>query len=211
MRSGRCIFKTSNHELHELQENVSASSLDLFLLDYQFDERHEIAISAPATIVFEKVLKLNFQRSLIIRTLFTLRSLPGFFTRNEQRASSLGLTIDALLKSGFILLAQTPNQEIVLGLVGRFWTACGDIQKIDAESFRNFNQSGFAKAVWNFSLHPISGGVILRTETRVKCLDEMSLQKFARYWRFVQPFSGWVRKEALRIIKSEAEKTKEAT
>lgn len=119
--------------------------------------------------------------------------------------------MDGLLKSGFILLAEIPNQEIMLGLVGRFWTASGDIQKMDAESFRQFNQTGFAKALWNFSLHAITGGVILRTETRIKCLDEQSRRKFARYWRIVRPFSGWVRMEALRIIKSEAEKVKEAT
>ena len=188
-----------------------AESLDFWLPEYGFCERHEIEISAPAPMVFEKVMKLDFRRSLIIRTLFGLRSLPGFFTRGNQRSSSLGLTRDALLKSGFILLAEIPNREIVLGLVGRFWTPCGDIQKMDAQSFRDFNQPGFAKAVWNFSLHPTTTGAILRTETRVKCLDEESRQKFVRYWKIVQPFSGWVRKEALKIIKLEAEKRKEAT
>ncbi len=185
--------------------------IDEFLLDYDYSERHEIEISAPVPTVFAKVLKLDFRRSLVIRILFALRSLPGLFTRREQSSPSLGLTMDALLKSGFILLAQILNQEIVLGLVGRFWTACGDIQKMDAESFHNFNQPGFAKALWNFSLHPEKTGVILRTETRIKCLDEQSHRKFARYWKIVQPFSGWVRKEALRIIKAETEKRKEAT
>lgn len=187
-----------------------ANYFEEFLLDYHFAERREIEIFATPERIFQQILKLDFRRSWVVRTLFALRSLPGIFNGRDPSRQSLGLTMEGLLRSGFILLAQTPNQEIVLGLVGRFWTACGDIQKLDAGNFRNFNQPGFAKAVWNFSLRQTADNVILRTETRVKCLDEMSRQKFARYWKLVRPFSGWVRNEALRIIKSEAEKTKEA-
>jgi hypothetical protein len=195
--------------LHEIHDNFGTAHLAVFLPHYDFDERHEIKISAQPPIVFDKVMKLDLRRSLLIRTLFALRSLPGVFQRGGGRQPSLGLTMDTLLKSGFVLLAKNPDKEIVLGLVGRFWSACGDLQKINAEAFQQFNQPGFAKAVWNFSLHATSSGTILRTETRVKCLDDQSRKQFARYWRIVKPFSGWVRKEALRIIKSEAEKMKE--
>ena len=187
------------------------NSIDEILPEYDFAEWHAITISAPAPIVFEKVLTLDLRRSLVIRTLFALRSLPGIFNGRDPSRQSLGLTMDALLKSGFILLAQLPNREIVLGLAGRFWTACGDIQEMEPDAFREFNQPGFAKAVWNFSLHPIPGGTNLRTETRVRCLDGLSRRKFARYWRIVRPFSGWVRMQALKVIKTSAEKAKEAT
>jgi hypothetical protein len=55
-------------------------------------------------------------------------------------------------RSGFVLLGETPEQELLLGLVGKFWTASGCIQRLNAAIFRNFATPGFAKAVWSFSL-----------------------------------------------------------
>ena len=49
------------------------------------------------------------------------------------------------------MLGETLNKEMVIGLVGRFWTIAGSLRKIDAESFKAFDKAGFAKAVWNFS------------------------------------------------------------
>jgi hypothetical protein len=71
---------------------------------------------------------------------------------------------------------------------------------------RNFATPGYAKAAWNFLLSPqADGGTRLVTETRVYCLDNASRRLFRRYWFFIKPFSGWIRKEALRAIKRKAE------
>jgi hypothetical protein len=84
------------------------------------------------------------------------------------------------------------------------------MQNINAENFREFDTTGFAKAAWNFALTETGKGeIFLRTETRVKCLDEESLASFRFYWRFVQPFSGLIRREMLRLIKQKAEANSE--
>jgi hypothetical protein len=134
--------------------------------------------------------------------LFRLRGIPaGSFAPSC-------FTLDDFLKMRFILLGEKPNEELLLGLVGRFWTASGELRRLDAEGFRGFDEPGYAKAVWNFSLAGRSdGSVLLETETRVYCLDQASRRRFRLYWLLVGPFSGLIRREVLQAIKRSAEKT----
>jgi hypothetical protein len=79
---------------------------------------------------------------------------------------------------------------------------------VNAENFKAFDKSGYAKAVWNFSIDadgPEDEVTRLTTETRIKCLDEGSRRSFGFYWTFVQPFSGLIRMEMLKTIKRKAE------
>jgi len=116
------------------------------------------------------------------------------------------LTLNGLQKIGFVILGELPNQELVLGLIGRFWSLRGDLQKIDPNAFKKFDRAGFAKAVWNFSLSPQpNGGTRVKTETRIHCLDVGSYQRFRRYWLVIGPFSGLIRKEILRALKKQTE------
>ena len=114
--------------------------IDRFAPHYDVAARHYTDISAPAEHVYAAVRSLELGRSPIIRALFSLRGMP-----------EKCLTLDGLLKSGFILLAEVPEREVVLGLVGRFWKPLGELQSLDAEGFRAFDRGGYAKAVWNFS------------------------------------------------------------
>lgn len=97
------------------------------------------------------------------------------------------------------------NKEVLLGLAGRFWKLSGDLRKIDARSFKEFDERGYAKTVWNFSLDETGGETNLTTETRIKCLDAESRRSFGFYWTVIRPFSGLIRMEMLKIIKRKAE------
>ncbi|HSO76103.1 MAG TPA: hypothetical protein VLU47_14815 [Blastocatellia bacterium] len=180
--------------------------IDELLPKYDAVERHQIKILAPARIVYEAVRELDLRDSLVVRLLFRLREAPGFF-RSKRRDTRLGLTLRDLVASGFIVLGERDNEELVLGLVGRFWTASGSIERMDAGAFHSFATPGFAKAVWNFSLtEDQAGGTMLATETRVLCLDNTSRSRFKIYWTLIAPFSGLIRNEALRVVKRAAER-----
>jgi hypothetical protein len=87
-----------------------------------------------------------------------------------------------MTKDGFAVLGEKPNEEILLGLAGKFWTLSGCMQNINADNFREFNTKGYAKAAWNFALTETGKEEIcLVTETRVQCLDEASLSSFRFY------------------------------
>jgi len=109
--------------------------------------------------------------------------------------------------TGFVVLAEAPNEEIVIGIAGRFWRPDGgrylDLSK---DQFADFSRLGFAKAAWNFKLRAESDwGTALSTETRVECFGRSALWKFGTYWSVIAPFSGLIRKAILKQIKAEAE------
>ncbi len=60
------------------------------------------------------------------------------------------LTLSNLGKFKFEMLGETVNKELVIGLVGKFWTIAGGLQKIDAESFKEFNTAGLCKGSMEF-------------------------------------------------------------
>ena len=180
--------------------------IDELLPRYDVVERHQIKILAPAHIVYEAVRELDLSDSRVVRLLFRLREVPGVCRSKPRDTQRLGLTLRDLVASGFIVLGERPNEEIALGLVGRFWTASGKIKRMDAEAFNAFASPGFAKAVWNFCLSQDEAGATkLATETRVLCLDDSSRRKFKLYWTLIAPFSGVIRKEALRVVKLASE------
>jgi hypothetical protein len=168
-----------------------------FLPKYDVNERHQISVSAPIGRVYVAAKELDISGAKVTRWLFRLRGLPA----SSQFAK------DDFLKIRLISLAEKENEEAVLGLVGKFWKPTGNLLKMDAEGFLAFNQSGYAKAVWNFSLQKKSDNhVILATETRVFCLDDQSRKWFRLYWTLIGAFSGLIRKEILQIVKQNAEK-----
>lgn len=168
--------------------------IDEFLPDHDFVETHNIVIHADAADIYRTANEVDFSESFIIRSLMRLRGMSGG-----------SLTMRNLKRYKFEMLSESINKEMVIGLVGRFWTIGGDVQTIDAESFKKFDRKGFAKAVWNFSLAEDGADTLLTTETRIKCLDEDSRRSFGFYWMFIQPFSGLIRMEMLKTIKRKAE------
>ena len=115
-------------------------------------------------------------------------------------------TFEGIERRAFTVLVEQPPTALVLGIVGRFWTPRGDLQRVAPEDWVPFDEPGFAKAAWGFSLEALpEGGCRLATETRVWCTDPASRRRFLRYWRIVGPFSGWIRREILRLVRRQSE------
>jgi hypothetical protein len=179
--------------------------IDDFMPVSEFSERHAVRVAAPPERAWEAVRALDLGGSPLIRALFALRSLPALLAGKRGRGKKLGSTMEALLRSGFVLLAERPPREIVLGLTGRFWTPTGGLTRVEADAFRDYDRPGLAVAAWNFTVLPTDEGSLVATETRVRCTDAASLRSFRRYWRVVRPFSGLVRMEALRAVRRAAQ------
>ena len=171
--------------------------IDDFLPDYDVHEKHRIKVHAPIDRVYAEIRRLDISQAKLSMFLFRLRGISAPY----------GFTLDDFLKMRFILLGEKPNEELLLGLVGRFWTLKGKLRRLDAEGYRNFNEPGFAKAAWNFSISERpDDSVLLETETRVYCLDDVSRRRFLWYWLFIGAFSGLIRREVLQAIKHNAER-----
>lgn len=171
--------------------------IDEFLPVWDAREQHHIKINAPAKQIYAATQRLDLSGAYLTNFLLKLRGIP----------SKTEVSLDDLLNTGFVVLGETPNKELLLGLTGKFWQPSGNPVRIARERFVEFDEPGYAKAVWNFSLSEISNGTVrLNTETRVFCTDEASRVKFMFYWFLIGAFSGLIRREILCVIKRKAEK-----
>ena len=167
-------------------------------------EYHETTVHAPIQAVYDALRTTDFGASPVIRMLLRLRQLPASLGKPSQPRTILNL--EAILKSGFVLLGENAPDEIALGVIGQFWKLSGGRSCVDAASFEAFDKPGYAKSVWNFSLVDLGANVTrLATETRVVCSDRASKVRFRLYWTLIGSFSGLIRRQVLRAIKRKAE------
>ena len=189
--------------------------LDGFLPDYHVKTRHAIRVAAPPEHVYACLRRTNFDYWGLTRTLYAMRTLPALvsaptetwrrFAKERHRRQ---FTVGDLLDNGFTLLGEQSGTELVLGTVGRFWRARGQLCATTPARFVEPAPPGTAKAAWNFSVarHP-EGGTELRTETRVLCADSATWWRFRAYWVLIRPFSGLIRREMLSAVRRHAETT----
>ena len=87
---------------------------------------------------------------------------------------------------GWILLGERPDQQLALGLVGRFWRPVIEYAEVDAEDFRDFSEPGWAKTVYALSARPLADrqGTLLSGVMRTATTDEHARRWFRRYWTF---------------------------
>src|SRR5215218_3405594 len=98
--------------------------IDDFLPVYDFSERHETKVSASRERIFAAVDSTDFSDSWLVWGLLALRGLGWSHV-------SKSVTLRDMTKDGFAVLGEKPNEEILLGLAGKFWTLGGNLQKID--------------------------------------------------------------------------------
>jgi hypothetical protein len=185
--------------------------LDEFLPRYDVRASYSTRVAAPPSRVYASLRTANLDHWGLMRTLVLLRRVPELVARPgvwpTLRIRRTGkVTLEDLLSSGFGVLGERLGEELVLGTVGRFWTARGERRAPDPDGFRRFDEPGSAKAAMSFVLAPEPNGKTqLTTETRVRCADTEARRRFRRYWALVGPFSGLIRREMLAAMRTAAE------
>lgn len=88
-------------------------------------------------------------------------------------------------QGGWALLGQRDEEEIALGLVGKFWRPVIEFADVKPEDFKDFAEPNFAKHVYSLSVSELdSGRTLLRAEMRVATTDDHARRWFRRYWTF---------------------------
>ncbi len=186
--------------------------LDNILPEYQIRAVYSVEIQATREEVYRAILHSPFMDSLIFRVLMRLRELPSKLSGKGEEffSKEIGPLDDFAEKSKFVILGKKENEDLVFGLIGRFWDVINtDPRDIsDLDEFNAFNKPGYGKAVMNFYLEPSSENITkLSTETRVYFSDDKYLNRFRIYWFFIGSLSGLIRRNFLKIIKANAEKS----
>ena len=160
-----------------LDENMSA---------YQFAEHHETRVHASAARIFKAIRQVTASEIRCFTLLTSIRN-PRFGKREESilAAPADKPILAVALASGFTMLGERPDEEIVIGV----------------------RVAPNVRAAMNFKVSPDADGWLrLSTQTRVFASSPAALRDFGVYWRIIYPGSALIRVEWLRAIKTRAER-----
>jgi hypothetical protein len=182
--------------------------IDDFVPAWQFGEVHEIRVHASPEQVYRALRAVTADEICFFRILTWIRQphLPLTPAGESILAAPARQPIlDVAIRSGFLLLADEPPREIVVGAV----VCCGGRHHLDPQEFARLDRPGYAKAGMNFvATDEGDGWTRLRTETRVYATDTPSCRRFALYWHAIYPGSWLIRFMWLRAVKAGAEAPK---
>jgi len=182
------------------------TQLDRFVPVYQLSEFHSIRIAAPRERVYVAIRSVTADEISLFRTLTWIRRLGRSSTEGILNAPPHEPILDVATRTSFLLLAEEPNHEIVLGtavVVPAGWRPSG---RPTPEGFKALHEPGFALAAINFLVEDDGpGATLVTTETRIYATDASARRRFAAYWRTVYPGSSLLRYTWLRAIKRRAE------
>jgi hypothetical protein len=186
------------------------TQLDQFAPVYQFSEFHSIGIAAPKEQVYRALKSVTADEIALFRTLTWLRRFGRPGPESVLNPPPRVPLLDVAARTSFLVLAEEPDREIVLGtLVGapRGWRPSG---KPTPDGFKALivtsNTPGFVAATMNFRIEEAGpAACTLTTETRVYATDPSTRRRFAGYWRVIFPGSALIRRMWLRAIARRAE------
>jgi len=187
------------------RSTAARTRIDDFAAAYQFNERHSIRVQAPPDRVFLAIKTVTADEIRFFRILTWIRSphLPGRGPESILNVPAAMPILDVALRGGFVLLAEEPDHELVVGAV----VCCRPRARVaSAQEFQRLDHPGVAKAVMNFLVEDEGGGwTRVTTETRVFATDPSATRRFAAYWRVIYPGSALIRRMWLGAIQRRAE------
>jgi hypothetical protein len=172
--------------------------LDEVLPNYDVSAEYSTQVRAKVETVYA-ILQKGFPAGSVTKLLMMLRKIPRIFRRHPGPAPA---------EDSFYRLKQLENREIVVGIIGQFWKPVANVVSIHSlDEFLDFKKEGYCKAAMNLTIQVKTETLcVVKTETRVLSYGKAK-DSFNKYWTLIGPFSGLIRKEALRNIKRQAEKS----
>ena len=174
----------------------------LHLEAYQISVTHSILIKASATEVLAALERMDGIEDRWMSMLLRLRAVP--YRVLTPGASPSGHVFSL---SSFLVLSRSEN-ELVLGMIGRFWLARPIIFPVaDVPSFIEFHEPGISKLAMSFTIESLANGrVRLLTTTRIFSPDPCTRRKVFLYWLTIRPGIEIMRYRLLWLVRKEAER-----
>lgn len=179
--------------------------LDRFMPTCDVVDRHAIRVEAPAAVTLEAARAFELTQLPLVRAIFRGREIilgsnPG------SRSGPRGL-LDETLALGWVVLAETPGREVVVGAVTRPWEANVVFRPIPPGEFAAFDEPEYVKIVWTLRADPLGEHASMyRTETRAVATDAVARDRFRLYWACLSPGIRLIRMLSLRPLKEDAER-----
>lgn len=191
-----------------------ATLLDTVMPVYHASAVHSIVVQATPEEIDRAYREITLSEIAFMRPLFQLRSIP-YSVRGRKPPAALPLdqTFFSLAlgpDSSWILLAEEPPYESVIGAVGIFDTPSIVFANVhDLAEFQTFDDPRYERTA--LALRIIPGGdpvtgytVVLASRTFV--IDPARIRRFGYYWWLVKGGESVMAQGMLRAIKRRAER-----
>lgn len=180
--------------------------LDEFVPAYQFHEFHSIRVAAPKEKVYVAIKAVTAGEIPLFQMLTWIRRGGRSGPAGIMNAPADQPILDVATRTSFLLLAEEPNHEIVVGTAVIVPPGWRPSRSPTPDDFKAVHEPGFAVAAMNFLVEADGPAAsIVTTETRVYATDASSRRRFIRYWRLIYPGSALIRRMWLRAIARRAE------
>lgn len=170
--------------------------LDDFLPVYDVSDAVASVVHADVPTTWQALMDVDLidvgRRKPLVGVLGGLRALPEIVKHllhgEVPSAGPAHLRLRDLpalpaAKGGWVLLGERSEDEIALGLVGKFWRPVIEWAEVPPDQFREWSQPGFAKTIYTLSVRRIDDHRTLLTGTmRTATTDDVARQWFRRYW-----------------------------
>ncbi len=184
--------------------------LDDYLGDYDETRiEHLVTVGRPDD-VYEVVRALDLLtiQSPMLDALMWLRTAPAKIAGKElppPPSMALGGLFDdpvpPSVDQPWVPLAEERGEELVFGVVGKFWQPSITWLPVPSDRFASFDEPGWGKIAASISVQPYGRERSLMTyEARTRMTDEASRAKFHRYWKLMSPFIGFVMRALLKDV-----------
>jgi hypothetical protein len=172
--------------------------VDDFLPVYDVSDAVATVVDADVQTTWNALMEVDLidvgRRRPLVGVLGAIRMLPdvvGHVLHGElpQRPPPhlrlRDTTAMPLQGGGWVLLGERPQDEIALGLVGKFWRPVIEFANVTADGFRDFTEPGYAKTIYSLSVRPLGERrTLLSGVMRTATTDRHARRWFRRYWTF---------------------------
>ena len=173
--------------------------MDEFMPVYDVSDAVATVVAADLATTWTALMDVDLidvgrQRPLVA-ALGALRMLPDIVThllhgelpaRPPDHMRLRDLVALPMNAGGWVLLGEREQDEIALGLIGKFWRPVIEFAPVSsAAQFRDFAEPGFAKTIYSLSTRALDPGrTLLSGAMRTTTTDDAARRWFRRYWTF---------------------------
>lgn len=207
---GSVLVALGRWYLRPVSKTPDGTLLDQVLPDAEFSGQVSVVIHAAPNAIFQALRAVTLADMPLAKFLGELRYLPARLMGKQAEAPATEPFMKLVMaESGNVLLAETPERELVVGSVGKYHNLL-DQQIASLQSpaeFLRFDQPNYQKLAMSFRIagsEPTAGYKLI-LEHRTHALSPAARAKFALYWLGIKPGGNFVSWLLLRAIKRRAE------
>jgi hypothetical protein len=175
----------------------TAMLIDEFMPVYDVSDSVARVVEADLATTWAALMDVDLidvgRKRPLVAVLGALRALPDVVNHllhaelppRQPAHLRLGdLTTIPLDKGGWVLVGLREQDEMALGLVGKFWRPVIEFGRVSSSAeFLNFCEPGFAKTIYALLVRPLGPRRTLLTGVmRTATTDEVARRWFRRYW-----------------------------